>query len=40
VKIKEICEGFVASTKRKFLYDDVMQVLSLAPSFFLSYLNF
>lgn len=40
VKITENCEGFVASTKRKFLYDDVMQVLSLTPPFFLSHLNF
>jgi len=34
VEIAENCEGFVASTKRKFFYDDVMQVLSLAPPFF------
>jgi hypothetical protein len=40
VKIAENCEGFAASTKSNFLDDDVMQVLSLTPPFFLSHLNF
>jgi hypothetical protein len=40
VEIGKNYERFVTSTKTKFFYDDVMQVISIAPPFFFFFSSF